>query len=137
MLLLTASVCVAQDRDTDSVSFRHDVLPVLSKMGCNSGACHGALAGKGGFRLSLHGYDPKSDHFNVTREARGRRLELSDPGRSLLLAKPTGIVPHKGGVRFSEDSESYKILQAWIADGAKAPLGACVGPALDPRARRR
>lgn len=118
LLLFLASDCGAQE----ATSFRHDVLPVLSKMGCNSGACHGALAGKGGFRLSLHGYDPKSDHFNITREARGRRLELSDPGRSLLMTKPTGLVPHKGGVRFAEDSESYRILQNWIADGAKAPL---------------
>jgi hypothetical protein len=118
LLLFIAGQCNAQE----TVSFRNDVLPVLSKMGCNSGACHGALAGKGGFRLSLHGYDPKSDHFNTTREARGRRLEMSDPGRSLLLTKPTGIVPHKGGVRFTEDSKSYKIIQAWIAEGAKAPV---------------
>ncbi len=124
LILMLANVCVAQDRNSDSVSFRNDVLPVLSKMGCNSGACHGALAGKGGFRLSLHGYDPKSDHFNTTREARGRRLEMSDPGRSLLLTKPTGVVPHKGGVRFAEDSESYRILQAWIAEGANAPVDA-------------
>ena len=124
LILMLANVCVAQDRNSDSVSFRNDVLPVLSKMGCNSGACHGALAGKGGFRLSLHGYDPKSDHFNTTREARGRRLEMSDPGRSLLLTKPTGVVPHKGGFRFAEDSESYRILQAWIAEGANAPVDA-------------
>jgi hypothetical protein len=117
-----ANVCLAEEGE--AVSFRNEVLPVFSKLGCNSGACHGALAGKGGFRLSLHGYDPKSDHFNITREARGRRLELSDPGRSLLLTKPTGVVPHKGGVRFEEDSESYRILQAWISSGAKVPADA-------------
>ncbi|QEG24651.1 DUF1549 domain-containing protein [Mariniblastus fucicola] len=124
LLLLLANVCFAQDQAADFVTFRNDVLPVLSKMGCNSGACHGALAGKGGFRLSLHGYDPKSDHFNITREARGRRLEPSDPGRSLLLTKPTGVVPHKGGVRFLEDSDAYRILQAWIASGNSAPTPA-------------
>ena len=124
LLALTASTGFAQHAERselDAVSFRHDVLPVLSKMGCNSGACHGALAGKGGFRLSLHGYDPKSDHFNITREARGRRLESANPGRSLLLTKPTGVVPHKGGVRFSEDSEAYRILQEWIANGSEPP----------------
>jgi hypothetical protein len=132
LFLFIACQCNAQE----TVSFRNDVLPVLSKMGCNSGACHGALAGKGGFRLSLHGYDPKSDHFNTTREARGRRLEMSDPGRSLLLTKPTGVVPHKGGVRFTEDSASYKILQAWIAEGAEAPVDSdpeVVGVEIKPK----
>ncbi len=124
LLFLLTAVCHADEPKNSSVSFRHNVLPVLSKVGCNSGACHGALAGKGGFRLSLHGYDPKSDHFNITREARGRRLEMSDPGRSLLLTKPTGVVPHKGGVRFEEDSDSYKIIAAWIAEGSEAPRDA-------------
>ena len=119
IVLLFASTSVAQE--PDATSFRNDVLPVLSKLGCNAGACHGALAGKGGFRLSLQGYDPKSDHFNISREARGRRLELSDPGRSLFLTKPTGVVPHKGGIRFTEDSDAYRILQKWIAEGAQVP----------------
>ena len=119
IVLLFASTSVSQE--PDATSFRNDVLPVLSKLGCNAGACHGALAGKGGFRLSLQGYDPKSDHFNISREARGRRLELSDPGRSLFLTKPTGVVPHKGGIRFTEDSDAYRILQKWIAEGAQVP----------------
>ena len=103
------------------ISFRNDVLPVLSKVGCNSGACHGALAGKGGLRLSLRGYDPESDYFNLTRQALGRRVELSDPGRSLLLTKPTGIVPHKGGVRFDVDSEEYRVIADWLSRGAPGP----------------
>src|SRR5262249_49336914 len=70
-------------------SFRNHLEPIFAKMGCNSGACHGALAGKGGFRLSLHGYDPASDYFNIVKVERGRRVELSDPGRSLVLAKPS------------------------------------------------
>ncbi|MCS6851917.1 MAG: DUF1553 domain-containing protein [Gemmataceae bacterium] len=102
-------------------SFRNHVLPVLSRAGCNSGACHGALAGKGGFRLSLRGYDPDADHHSITRQARGRRIELSDPGRSLLLAKPTGAIPHKGGRRFDVGSLEYRILAEWISRGAPAP----------------
>ncbi len=102
-------------------SFANDVVPIFSKLGCNSGACHGALAGKGGLRLSLHGYDPASDYFNISKQARGRRLELAEPGRSMILTKPTAAVPHKGGKRFDVDSDAYKILAAWIAAGAIGP----------------
>ena len=104
-------------------SFRNHVLPVLARAGCNSGSCHGALAGKGGFKLSLRGYDPESDHRVITRQARGRRIELSDPGRSLILAKPSGAIRHKGGVRFEVDSPNYRVLADWISAGAKAPHG--------------
>ena len=76
---------------------------MLAKLGCNSGACHGALAGKGGFRLSLRGYDPATDYFNIVKQDRGRRVELADPGRSLVLAKPSGAIAHKGGMRFATD----------------------------------
>ena len=102
-------------------SFRNHVLPVLAKAGCNSGACHGALAGKGGFRLSLRGYDPPTDRFNIVEQDRGRRIEFADPGRSLFLAKPSGAIPHKGGLRLPTDSHEYRILSEWIADGAPAP----------------
>jgi len=102
-------------------SFRNHVLAVMTKVGCNSGACHGALAGKGGFKLSLRGYDPDSDFMAITREARGRRIELADPGRSLLLAKPTGAVRHKGGVRLEVGSENYRVLAEWISGGAAPP----------------
>ncbi|REK12959.1 MAG: DUF1553 domain-containing protein [Planctomycetota bacterium] len=102
-------------------SFRNHVEPVLSKAACNTGACHGALAGKKGFKLSLGAFDPSSDYFYITRQARARRVVLSDPGRSLLLEKPTGAVPHKGGVRFSPDSLEYRVLAEWIAAGAPGP----------------
>ena len=103
------------------LSFRHDVLPVLSKAGCNGGGCHGALAGKGGFRLSLNAYDPATDHYNITRELRGRRVEFNEPARSLFLIKPTAAVRHKGGKVLHEDSEDYQILLKWIQQGAPAP----------------
>jgi len=102
-------------------SFRHDVQPILAKMGCNSGSCHGALAGKGGLKLSLRGYDTMRDWRTITRQARGRRVELADPGRSLIVAKPSGAMPHKGGLRFDVDSPSYEIITDWIADGARPP----------------
>src|SRR5262249_39919111 len=89
--------------------------------GCNSGACHGAAGGKNGFRLSLRGYDPEFDFFAITRQARGRRVVLDDPARSLLLLKPTGVLPHKGGVRIEVDSPDYKLLGGWLAAGAPAP----------------
>ncbi len=102
-------------------SFRNDVQGVFSKVGCNSGACHGALAGKGGFKLSLRGYNPDADFLTITREARGRRIELADPGQSLILAKPTGALPHKGGLKLKPDSRDYKVVSEWIASGAAGP----------------
>ena len=73
---------------------------------------------KKGFKLSLRGYDPEADYFTITRQARGRRVVLSDPGRSLVLTKPTGAVPHKGGLRFAVDSLEYRVLAEWIAAGS-------------------
>ena len=105
-----------------TVSFRHDVMPILSKAGCNSGGCHGALAGKGGFRLSLFGYNPEADHLAITREAQGRRVEPTQPGLSLLLTKPTTTVRHKGGKRLEVDSDDYRTLARWVAQGAPGPL---------------
>jgi hypothetical protein len=118
---VTATVIVDGMSEDVVHSFRNDVQPVLAKMGCSSGACHGALAGKGGFKLSLRGYDAVADHRAITRDARGRRIEPIDPGRSLLLLKPTMAVPHKGGLRFDVDSPGYEILAQWIAAGAAPP----------------
>ena len=117
-LLALVTPVVASDQP---LSFRHDVLPVLSKAGCNSGGCHGALAGKGGFRLSLNAYDPATDHYNITRENRGRRIEFADPARSLFVIKPTAAVRHKGGKTLHEDSDAYKLLIEWIQQGAPGP----------------
>ena len=120
-LSATAKVTVSDFDKPHSWSFRNHVLAVFAKSGCNSGACHGALAGKGGFRLTLRGYDPATDFHTITKQARGRRIELSDPGRSLILTKPTGAMPHKGGLRFEPDSRNYRVVSEWIADGAAAP----------------
>ncbi|MEZ5361189.1 MAG: DUF1553 domain-containing protein [Bryobacterales bacterium] len=103
-------------------SFVNDVQPVLTKAGCNQGACHGAQAGKAGFLLSLRGFDHKADWQALTREALGRRVNRLEPARSLMLLKPTLALPHKGGRRFGVDSEEYRILADWIAYGAPGPL---------------
>ena len=101
-------------------SFRNHVQPVLAKAGCSSalaGACHGAAAGQNGFKLSLRGYDNEGDFLTLTRSALGRRVIPSDPGRSLMLLKPTTAVPHKGGKRFDVDSIDYRVIADWIASG--------------------
>ncbi len=102
-------------------SFLHDVIPMLTRAGCNQGACHGAQFGKGGLRLSLLGYDPEPDFQALVRDARRRRIVRSDPGASLLLTKPTLTIPHAGGMRFRPDSLEYRTLAGWIADGAPGP----------------
>lgn len=126
----TAAVAVEQHQGDGAWSFRNHVQSVLTKAGCNSGACHGAAAGKNGFKLSLRGYDPEADFLMITRQSRGRRIVPADPGRSLILLKPSGAVPHKGGVRFAVDSREYRVLAEWIAAGQPAPSPA------DPRIER-
>ncbi len=120
----TATVTVEKFEQPHSWSFRNHVQPVLSKSGCNMGSCHGALAGKGGFKLSLRGYDPDTDFRTLTRQARGRRIVPSDPGRSLMLTKPSGAIPHKGGLRFDVDSLEYRVIVEWIAAGQQEPSDA-------------
>ncbi|MFM8494180.1 MAG: DUF1549 domain-containing protein, partial [Planctomycetia bacterium] len=110
--------CMAR---AEEPSFELDVMPILSKAGCNGGGCHGALAGKAGFRLSLFGYDPKSDYLAITRDARGRRVDLADPGTSLLLTKPTMALAHKGGKRLEVGGDDYTSLAAWIEAGCPGP----------------
>ncbi len=115
------AVEVRHVRGPEVPSFRNDVLPVLTKAGCNMGACHGAAAGKNGLRLTLRGYGPESDHEALTRQALGRRIVPTAPAESLILLKPTGLVEHGGGVRFGLDSPEYRIVGEWIAAGAPGP----------------
>jgi hypothetical protein len=101
------------------VSFTREVMPIMSKLGCNAGTCHGAAKGKNGFKLSLRGYDADYDYHALVDEVAGRRFNRVEPGQSLMLLKPLGVVPHKGGVLFSKQSRSYKLLERWIAEGAR------------------
>ena len=103
-------------------SFRHEVMPVLSKGGCNMGACHGYSLGKNGFKLSLRGGEATQDYQAVFGDQFGRRVNLLKPSESLLLSKPIGEVPHRGGIRIAKGSLSQRILQSWIEQGAKSDL---------------
>ena len=103
------------------VRFTTDIMPVLTRAGCNSGPCHGANAGRGGFHLSLLGFDPPSDYEALTRFVGGRRVRLDAPDESLLLRKATGSLNHGGGERFSKVSPEYRLLRQWIADGVPGP----------------
>src|SRR4030095_7882576 len=98
-LSASAPVSTRNIDQTPHWSFRNHVIPVLTKTGCNMGACHGAAAGKNGFKLTLRGYDPDADYKVLTREAIGRRIAPQDPGRSLVLLKPALLIPHAGGRR--------------------------------------
>ena len=100
-------------------SYRHEVAAVFARAGCNAGACHGNLNGKGGFRLSLRGEDPAADFLAITRAARGRRVDVADPDASLILLKAAGRAPHEGGSRFAPSSREYALVRSWVAAGAR------------------
>lgn len=120
--VLTDSIC-ADDGETEAAkpSFLRDVVPILTRYGCNSGGCHGKATGQNGFRLSLLGFEPDFDHVALLREGRGRRVFPGSPDGSLLLAKATGKVPHGGGTRIKPDSDDYAVLRSWIETGAPGP----------------
>jgi len=96
-----------------AISFKLDVMPIFMRTGCNTGSCHGAARGKDGFRLSLFGFDPEGDHFRLTREINGRRINTALPAEGLLMEKATGKVPHTGGERIKEGDEYYRTLIRW------------------------
>ncbi len=104
------------------VSFAREVMPVMSRVGCNAGLCHGSAKGKNGFKLSLRGYDPDFDHHALVDDVSGRRFNRSDPAQSLMLLKPTGAVPHRGGVLFNSASPYYTLLKRWISEGVRSDV---------------
>ncbi len=117
LLVLASTPAPAQ-----APSFVHDVEPILTRLGCNQGACHGKGAGQNGFRLSLRGYAPELDHQWLTRELHSRRVDTAAPENSLLLRKPLGQAPHEGGKLFGETSPYYRVLLDWVRAGAPAPV---------------
>src|SRR5579872_1868949 len=116
-LLLIASIAAGTLAAQDHVTFLRDVAPILNKVGCTQGACHGAAKGKNGFKLSLRGYDPQFDYEALLYDLSGRRFNRAEPGKSLMLLKPTMDVAHGGGLRFEKNSDYYKIIYTWISQG--------------------
>ncbi|MCI0703523.1 MAG: DUF1553 domain-containing protein [Planctomycetia bacterium] len=123
---VTAAVSVRVEgfKDDKPISFVTDVQPVLSKLGCNAGTCHGAQSGKNGFKLSLRGYDPIFDFRALTDDLEGRRFNRAAPEKSLMLMKPAGAVPHQGGVTMNGGDPNYELIRRWIVQGVKLDLDA-------------
>jgi hypothetical protein len=122
LILAVSSLRAADDTDRtgvtgNSVSFRYDVLAAVSKQGCSAGMCHGSPAGKGGFLLSLRGFDPTADYDRIVKGNGGRRVSIPDPLHSLLLRKPTMQVAHGGGRKLRASDPAWSILENWIAAG--------------------
>jgi hypothetical protein len=115
---MRVAVNVSGVRTGRAIDFRTEVVPLLSRLGCNAGGCHGKASGQNGFKLSLFGSDPAFDHEAIVCEARGRRIFPAAPAQSLLLLKPTGQMPHGGGKRLARDSEEYRLIRRWIEAGA-------------------
>jgi hypothetical protein len=123
------TVTVQGFRNAPAMNFANEVVPVFTKLGCNSGGCHGKASGQNGFRLSLLGFEPALDYETLVKEGRGRRLFPAAPERSLLLQKATSRVPHGGGRRMEEGSHEYRILLRWIEAGM--PVGSESDPLVE------
>ena len=118
------------------VSYNMDVMPVFMRANCNTGSCHGSARGQDGFNLSLFGFDPQGDHYRLTKELAGRRINMSLPDESLLVTKSINSVPHTGGKKMEKDSPMYNTLVEWITDGAtddKAKASTVVGVDIFPK----
>ena len=112
-------VPIVPTQANDPIDFRTQVVPVLTKLGCNAGSCHGSAAGRGGFKLSLYGSRPQDDFRAIVRDGKGRRINRADFNKSLILRKPTGELDHGGDQRFDLDDEAGRIIANWIRQGAK------------------
>lgn len=120
-LSATARVQVRDSNRYPPIHFVNDVMPLFSKLGCNSAGCHGKASGQNGFKLSVFGFDPDADYAALVKEARGRRIFPSAPEQSLLLLKPIGKIAHGGGRRIDPGSADYRVLYEWLKQGT--PLG--------------
>ncbi len=117
----SVQVTVAPADEGSPIRFATAVVPILTRLSCNSGGCHGKATGQNGFSLSLLGFEPEFDFQSLVQDARGRRLFPGDADRSLLLLKATARLPHGGGRRLTEGSDDYRMIREWIANGAVAP----------------
>lgn len=120
-------------------NFENDIIPILTRFGCNTSGCHGKAEGQNGFKLSVFGFDPETDYEAIVHEGRGRRVFPASPTASLLLRKACGDVPHGGGVRIDRERPEYARLRDWIAVGM--PFGSADDPvieriAVEPRERQ-
>jgi hypothetical protein len=118
LLLFVLGIGAGPQEERVGLDFPNDVLPHLTRLGCNAGACHGSATGQKGFKLSLLGTDARWDHGAITRELRGRRVDLAEPEKSLLLRKPTRQLPHAGGKIMTDDSEAFRTIVEWLRQGA-------------------
>ena len=126
---VSVPVHVTETQIARKYHFENDVIPIFSKFRCNASGCHGKAEGQNGFKLSVFGFDPSHDYDALTKEDRGRRVFSAAPGRSLILTKASGGLPHGGGVRFAPDSREYKTLHGWISSGA--PVGSPDAPVVE------
>jgi hypothetical protein len=110
-------VTVVHFGNDPAVNFPNQIVPIFTKLGCNSGGCHGKASGQNGFKLSLLGFEPTEDYEHLVKEGRGRRLFPASPDKSLLLLKPIGELPHGGGTRLEADSHGYRLMRRWILQG--------------------
>lgn len=117
-LSTNAQVRVSGIADPPPISFADQIIPILSKAGCNSGGCHGKAEGQNGFKLSVFGYDPQADHQALVMQGRGRRISMASPEKSLFVRKATSLVPHGGGRRIEPDSRWDRLIRRWIKEGA-------------------
>ena len=133
--MVAVPVVVSNQSNPDPVRFRTETQAVLTKQGCSGGSCHGSPQGKGGFSLSLFGYDAAMDEENIVRGGLSRRVDLVRPADSLLLKKPLMRLPHVGGKKLAPTDAAYRVLVDWIAGGAKtddATAPACTGITVYP-----
>ncbi len=124
----TLSVTVEDSKVVNSINFANQIVPIFTKGGCNGGGCHGKSSGQNGFKLSLLGFEPTEDYEHLVKEARGRRLFPAAPERSLLLLKGAAILPHGGGKRLDPESDDYKLIVRWLAQGM--PYGKTNDPSV-------
>jgi hypothetical protein len=115
---LAVPIHVSGIKNPSPVSFQNEIVPILTKAGCNSGGCHGKAEGQNGFKLSVFSFDTAADYAALTKEGRGRRVVVGVPDQSLFLLKASGRMPHGGGIKVREGSLWYQRIDRWIVEGA-------------------